>query len=97
MDINDVCSHFNIGESFAQSLADITPITFIKMLSMLHWDTKIKTSNNLALMYYIDEYGDFTEQKTDYDKIAMAMFNSMDNHMKRELILYLGWNDENES
>jgi len=50
----------------------------------------------VSLMYYLDKHGDFSEGNKIHQKIARAIFGSLDASDKIEIMKYVQWLEEGD-
>lgn len=83
--------HYNINDVEWSKLtaSGITTLDLVKAVPKFDINETGAKISKFHLMYYIDRNGDFTGKKTKNDKIAFAVFSSLDQKSKTEIIQYI--------
>lgn len=89
--MSDLQEHYQLSESaYNKLMTQVTEADLIRSIQLFHGSLE-RPINSLGLCHYIDDNGDFNEGKAVHKYIAKAIFDSLDNHVKVEIMMYLEW------
>lgn len=87
--------HYNLTDEQLEKLASIG----IGISSLFHMakefsagQTDLAPVSKISILIYIDKHGDFTELKSDSDKVAFEVFQNLNPFDKRDVLKYIEHN-----
>lgn len=95
--MSEISEHFNICNEEYNKLvkSGISDSDLLRNIKTFHgtWEKPI---SSMGLCYYIDDLGNFNKGNLKHQRIAKAIFNSLNSRNKIEILEYLDWHDDGE-
>lgn len=87
--------HYNLNDvEWNKLVGEVTTMELLKAIPEFDPHGSELPITKVSLLHYLDKHGDFSEGGEPHRKIAKAVFASLDNKDKVEVMKYMQWLDD---